>query len=221
MKKSSPNKSTPATPTKTIGVLALQGAFREHRHILERLGVLVREVRLPADLEGLSGLIIPGGESTTMAKLMMDYHLKQPIRDFAAHGGAIWGTCAGAILLAKDIENQVDAHISTASDQPRLELMHTRVRRNAFGRQVDSFQASLEIVGMDQPFKAIFIRAPVFLEVGDAVQVLSRVGDQIVLAREGKLLASSFHPELTGDPRVHQYFLDMTEPTPVPAPLEG
>lgn len=197
------------TPTKTIGVLALQGAFREHRHILERLGVGVREVRLPADLEGLAGLIIPGGESTTMAKLMMDYQLKQPIRDFAARGGAIWGTCAGAILLAKDIENQVDAHISTSSDQPRLELMHTRVRRNAFGRQVDSFQASLEIVGMDQPFKAIFIRAPVFLEVGDAVQVLSRVGDQIVLAREGKLLASSFHPELTGDPRVHQYFLDM------------
>ena len=188
-----------------IGVLALQGAFREHKQTLERLNIEVTEVRLPRDLAGLSGLIIPGGESTTMGKLMVDYDLLEPIREFSSSGGAIWGTCAGAILLAKQIEG-VPPQFGT---QPSLELMDMRVRRNAFGRQVDSFEAPLEVKGLETPFNAVFIRAPIIEWVGEGVDVLSKVEREIVLARAGRLLASSFHPELTGDSRLHELFLSM------------
>lgn len=194
------------TQTK-IGVLALQGAFREHKQTLERLNIQVTEVRLPRDLAGLSGLIIPGGESTTMGKLMVDYELLEPIREFSSSGGAIWGTCAGAILLATQIEG-VPPQFGT---QPSLELMNIKVRRNAFGRQVDSFETPLEVKGLETPFNAVFIRAPVIEEVGQGVEVLSKANGEIVLAKQGKLLASSFHPELTGDSRLHELFLGMLD----------
>lgn len=191
--------------TMNIGVLALQGAFREHRQLLQTLGARVREVRLPRDLGGLSGLVLPGGESTTIGKLMDDYALRGPIRDFAAAGGAIWGTCAGAILLANAIEGAPPQF----GAQPGLNLMNLRVRRNAFGRQRDSFEEPLLVEGLKDPFPAVFIRAPVIEEVGAGVQVLARHGGRIVLAREGALLASSFHPELTNDARLHALFLRM------------
>ncbi|AFZ69110.1 pyridoxal 5'-phosphate synthase glutaminase subunit PdxT [Deinococcus peraridilitoris] len=186
-----------------IGVLALQGAFREHRRLLEQLGASVREVRLPTDLQGLSGLIIPGGESTTMGKLMLDYGLREPLRAFAAQGHAVWGTCAGAILLARDIRG-VPPQFGT---QPSLDLLDMTVRRNAFGRQVDSFEESLQIEGLESSFPAVFIRAPVIESVGARVNVLARHQGQIVLVRQGALLASSFHPELTHDTRLHELFL--------------
>lgn len=189
----------------TVGVLALQGAFREHRLMLESLGARVREVRLPGDLAGLAGLVIPGGESTTMGKLMTDYALRDPIRAFHARGGAIWGTCAGAILLAREIEG-VPPQFGT---QPSLDLMDVRVRRNAFGRQRDSFEEPLAVTGLGAPFPAVFIRAPVIERVGEGVTVLARRGDEVVLVREGRLLASSFHPELTSDARLHALFLDV------------
>ncbi|MBB6096694.1 5'-phosphate synthase pdxT subunit [Deinobacterium chartae] len=194
-----------ATQLPTLGVLALQGAFREHRRALEALGAVVREVRLPRDLTGLSGLIIPGGESTTIGKLMEDYALREPIHEFYRQGGAVWGTCAGAILLAKDIED---------SQQPRLGLMNIRVRRNAFGRQVDSFATPLEVQGLDAPFEAVFIRAPVILSAAPGTEVLARHGEQIVLVRQGRLLASSFHPELTPDTRLHRLFLELARLDP-------
>ncbi|MGY2892264.1 pyridoxal 5'-phosphate synthase glutaminase subunit PdxT [Deinococcus sp. UYEF24] len=192
-----------------VGVLALQGAFREHRRMLESLGVSVQEVRLPADLAGLSGLVIPGGESTTMGKLMLDYGLRGPIRDFHAAGGAIFGTCAGAILLSRTVLGAPPQFGS----QPSLELMDITVQRNAFGRQVDSFQTDLEVTGLATPFPAMFIRAPVIGAVGEGVEVLARHtgegGEQVVLARQGNLLASSFHPELTRDARIHELFLTL------------
>ncbi len=183
-----------------IGVLALQGAFREHRQTLERLGCSVTEVRLPKHLTGLDGIVFPGGESTTIGKLMVHYGFLEALPAFHAAGGAIWGTCAGAILLADDI---------VQSDQPRLGLMDMRVRRNAFGRQVDSFEAPLTVAGLDAPFPALFIRAPVIETVGEGVEVLSRYQDEIVLVRQGRLLAGSFHPELTRDSRLHALFLGM------------
>jgi pyridoxal 5'-phosphate synthase pdxT subunit len=183
-----------------IGVLALQGAFREHRLMLERLGCTVREVRLPKHLEGLDGLVMPGGESTTMGKLMVHYGFLEALPRFHALGAAIWGTCAGAILMASDI---------AGSDQPRLNLMDMRVQRNAFGRQVDSFEVPLEVRGLDAPFPAVFIRAPIIERVGESVEVLSRHEGGIVLVRQGRLLASSFHPELTNDSRLHELFLAM------------
>ncbi len=188
-----------------IGVLALQGAFREHRRMVERLGVDVTEVRLPADLAGLSGLIIPGGESTTMGKLMLDYGLKEPIQNFYAAGGAVFGTCAGAILLSRTVLGAPPQF----GHQPSLDLMDISVQRNAFGRQVDSFQTELDIAGLQGPFPAMFIRAPVIGAVGEGVEVLARHEGRVVLARQGRLLASSFHPELTGDTRVHELFLNL------------
>ena len=181
-----------------IGVLALQGAFREHRITLERLGCTVTEVRLPKHLEGLAGLVIPGGESTTIGKLMVQYGLLEGIRDFHAVGGAIWGTCAGAILLATEI---------AGSDQPRLGLLEMRVKRNAFGRQVDSFEVMLTVSGLSAPFPAVFIRAPVIESVGAGVTILARHNADIVLVQQGRLLASSFHPELTSDPSLHALFV--------------
>lgn len=189
------------------GVLALQGDFAEHVVMLKKLGVEAVEVRLPKDLEGLDGLIIPGGESTTMGKLMIDFDLLEPLREFGlAH--AIWGTCAGAILLAKD------AH----RDQPLLNLMDITVERNAFGRQVDSFEAALDVEVLKQatntrdPFHAVFIRAPIIKSVQNDAEVIASLPDgRIVAARQGHLLATSFHPELTGDTRFHAYFLSLIE----------
>jgi pyridoxal 5'-phosphate synthase pdxT subunit len=188
-----------------IGVLALQGAFIEHAQMLKRLAVEAVEVRLPRDLAGLDGLIIPGGESTTIGKLAVHYQLLEPLREFARSGKALWGTCAGLIFMAKDV----------GRDQPLLGLMDVTVERNAFGRQVDSFEANLDVPDLNggQPFHAIFIRAPLIESVGDGVQVLARAEkghrDVIVAARQGNLLVTSFHPELSNDDRFHRYFLQM------------
>lgn len=187
-----------------IGVLALQGAFVEHRKALERLGVDVVEVRLPQDLEGLDGLIIPGGESTTIGKLAVEFGLLQPLASFAREK-PVWGTCAGMIFMARDIGLQ----------QPLLGLMDISVERNAFGRQVDSFETDLDIEGLngDGPFPAIFIRAPRIASVNDNdVQVLARLEDgTAVAARQGQWLVTSFHPELSDDDRLHRYFVDLVK----------
>jgi pyridoxal 5'-phosphate synthase pdxT subunit len=186
-----------------IGVLALQGDFAEHKIILERLGVDVVEVRLPGHLEGLDGLIIPGGESTTIGKLAVDFDLIEPLRSFGKHK-ATWGTCAGAIFLSKDARRQ----------QPLLGLMDIRVERNAFGRQVASFETDLnvpilaDVAGDGKPYHAVFIRAPLIESVQGDAQVLATLGaGRIVAAQQGNLLATSFHPELTDDDRFHRYFL--------------
>jgi len=187
-----------------IGILALQGDFYEHAAILETLGVKPKLVKLPTDLDGLAGLIIPGGESTTIGKLAVAYDLMEPLREFG-HEHAIWGTCAGAILLSKDVQN----------DQPLLNLMDIQVERNAFGRQVDSFEIDLPVPflhdGDEIPYHAVFIRAPIIKSVsGDTRVLLSLPDGRIVAARQGKWLATSFHPELTPDNRFHQYFVEMT-----------
>jgi 5'-phosphate synthase pdxT subunit len=186
-----------------IGVLALQGDFAEHLSILKRLGVEAVEVRLPGHLAELDGLIIPGGESTTIGKLAGDYGLIEPLREFGREK-AIWGTCAGAIFLSKDARRQ----------QPLLELMDITVERNAFGRQVASFEIDLEVpalekVGSNQHlFHAVFIRAPLIEKVEPPARVLATLPDgAIVAAEQGRLLATAFHPELTGDDRFHRYFL--------------
>lgn len=190
-----------------IGVLALQGAFIEHIKILRDLGVEAVEVRLPADLEGLDGLIIPGGESTTIGKLATMYHLMEPLRQFAAEK-PVWGTCAGMIFMAKDI----------GLDQPLLGVMDIVVERNAFGRQIDSFEADLDVEqltnGRPQPFPAVFIRAPRLVSGNEdaGVEILARLEDgTAVAAQQNRWLVTSFHPELTNDPRFHQYFLKLVE----------
>ncbi|HUV74582.1 MAG TPA: pyridoxal 5'-phosphate synthase glutaminase subunit PdxT [Anaerolineae bacterium] len=195
-----------------IGVLALQGAFIEHVKMLRSLGVDAFEVRLPRDLENLSGLIIPGGESTTVGKLAVTYGLVEPIKAMATVGNPVWGTCAGLILLARTVEGL---------GQPLLGLMDVTVARNAFGRQVHSFEASLSIPALDsvsEPdekglfFRGIFIRGPVITAVGDGVEVLSRLDDGgIVAARQDNLLVTAFHPELSADTRFHRYFLAMID----------
>jgi 5'-phosphate synthase pdxT subunit len=190
-----------------IGVLAIQGDFAEHVVMLKRLSVDAIEVRLPEHLKGLDGLIIPGGESTTIGKLVVDFNLMEPLRTFGQRH-AIWGTCAGAIFLSKDISR----------DQPLLGLMDIKVARNAFGRQVDSFEADLDIpelkqvTGSQEPFHAIFIRAPIIESVQADAKVLSILPDQrIVAAQQGHFLATSFHPELTNDLRFHEYFLSLAD----------
>lgn len=200
-----------ATFPPQIGVLALQGAYREHRQRLESLGARVTEVRLPGDLVGLDGLIIPGGESTTIARLMGEYGLWAPVRAFHASGGALWGTCAGAILLAREV---LGAPPQFGGHQDSLALMDLAVRRNAFGRQVDSFHTALDVQGLDTPFPAVFIRAPSIERVGEGVEVLARHAGTVVLARQGRLLASAFHPELTPDTRLHALFLKLAQPVP-------
>jgi 5'-phosphate synthase pdxT subunit len=186
-----------------IGVLAAQGAFLEHIASLQRLGVEAFPVRLPRDLTQIDGLIIPGGESTSISKLMLDYNLVAEVKNLAKKGLPVFGTCAGLILLAKDITdgNRVEP----------LRLMDIKVRRNAFGRQRESFEADLTIPALgEKPFHAIFIRAPLIEQINSGVKILARLDDgTIVAVREGKLLASAFHPELTDDLRFHQYFLDM------------
>ncbi len=184
-----------------IGVLAIQGDFAEHICMLNGLGVQTSEVRLPAQLEGLDGLIIPGGESTTIGKLAVDYALLEPLRVFGKTH-AIWGTCAGAIFLSKDARRT----------QPLLGIMDITVQRNAFGRQVDSFEADLSIPELEgnHPYHAIFIRAPIIESVQADAKVLCNLADgRIVAAQQGKMLATSFHPELTNDSRFHKYFLSM------------
>jgi 5'-phosphate synthase pdxT subunit len=185
-----------------IGVLALQGAFIEHIKMLRRLGVEAVEVRLPQHLQGLDGLIIPGGESTTIGKLAVDYGLIEPLRAFAQRHPT-WGTCAGMIFLAKDLGKD---------KQPILGVMDIQVDRNAFGRQIDSFEADLtfSIFGEDAPYHAVFIRAPVVTRVDNGVDILGRLADgRIVAVQENHLLATAFHPELTEDSRFHQYFIQL------------
>jgi 5'-phosphate synthase pdxT subunit len=183
-----------------IGVLALQGDFAEHIVMLKRLGAETVEVRLPAHLEGLDGLIIPGGESTTIGKLAVEFGLIEPLRAFGQEH-AIWGTCAGAIFLSKDARR----------NQPLLGLMEITVQRNAFGRQVDSFEADLAIPELgERPYHAVFIRAPIIESVSEPARVLAALPDgRIVAAQQGKLLATSFHPELTEDSRFHEFFLTL------------
>lgn len=188
-----------------IGILALQGDFAEHRVMLNRLGVTVVEVRLPEQLAGLSGLIIPGGESTTIAKLAVSYGLIEPLCQFG-QDKAIWGTCAGAIFLSRD----------AGRDQPLLQLMDITVERNAFGRQLDSFEMDLDVPALHEidpegkPYHAVFIRAPLIKSVQAGAVVLAKLQDgRIVAAQQGRLLATAFHPELTGDDRFHRYFLQL------------
>jgi len=190
-----------------IGVLALQGDFAEHIAMLKRLKVETAEVRLPEHLKGLDGLIIPGGESTTIGKLAVAYNLMEPLKEFGQRH-AIWGTCAGAIFLSKDV----------GREQPLLGLMDIKVERNAFGRQVDSFEADLDIpelkqaTGTKDDYHVFFIRAPIIESVGADAKVLASVADgRIVAAQQGHLLATSFHPELTNDTRFHEYFLSLAD----------
>ncbi len=190
-----------------IGVLAIQGDFAEHSAILRSIGIASREVRLPEQLDGLDGLIIPGGESTTLSRLMSIYHLREPIARMAAEGRAVWGTCAGMIMLANEITEQ---------DPEPLGLMDIGVRRNAFGRQVDSFEQPLQIRPLaPESYNCIFIRAPVVIRVGPPVDVLASLDDgRPVAVQQGNLLATAFHPELTRDTRVHQYFVDLAAGNP-------
>ncbi|WP_299427860.1 pyridoxal 5'-phosphate synthase glutaminase subunit PdxT [uncultured Meiothermus sp.] len=182
--------------------MAIQGDFRDHKQMLESLGVEAVEVRLPKHLEGLAGLIVPGGESTTIGMLAREYGLERAVRERIQEGSlAVWGTCAGAIWLAKEIPQY--------PDQPRLGNLNIVVQRNAYGRQVDSFEEDLQIKGLDKPFHAFFIRAPVILRVGEGVEVLAKHHDEIVLVQSGKLLAGTFHPELTLDSRIHQLFVQL------------
>ena len=187
-----------------IGVLALQGAFIEHINILRSLGVEAVEVRLPEDLDGLDGLIIPGGESTTIGKLATTYGLMAPLHAFAAEK-PVWGTCAGMIFMARDLRRNGEA-----GDQPLLGVMDIEVERNAFGRQVDSFITPIDVDGLSgsEPFLAVFIRGPRLVAAHGDARVIARLPDGTpVAAEEGHWLATSFHPELTGDTRLHEYFL--------------
>ena len=183
---------------KRIGVLALQGDVREHVEILERLGVEPIEVRDAEDLEGLAGLIVPGGECTAIGKMLANSGLLGGVRSFFYKGGPIWGTCAGMVLAAS---------ATTGPRQPLLGLMNALVERNGFGRQVHSFEKELKIEGFEEPFVGVFIRAPFFEDVGPGVEVIGRVDDRIVAARGENILVTAFHPELTDDTRFHEYFL--------------
>jgi 5'-phosphate synthase pdxT subunit len=185
-----------------VGVLAVQGDFAEHIAILRRLGVEAREVRLPQHLEKMNGLIIPGGESTTLSRLMSLYDLREPVMDMARQGKAVWGTCAGMIMMAHEI---------TEEDPTPLGIMDVGVHRNAFGRQIDSFEQDLHVAGMDEtPFHGVFIRAPAIIRVGQEVDVLASLPGGIPVAvQQGNLLATAFHPELTEDTRFHRLFLDL------------
>ena len=187
-----------------IGVLALQGAFAEHKKVLARIGVESVEVRLPEHLEDLDGLIIPGGESTTIGKVAKRWGLLGPLRDFVESGRLVWGTCAGMIFVAKEV-------LDGKPDQPLLRLMDVTVRRNAFGRQVDSFEADLDVPALgEEPFHAIFIRAPLIERVHNGVEVVAQLDDgTVVAARQGNMLVTSFHPELTDDDRFHRYFVGL------------
>ena len=183
--------------------MSIQGDFLEHRKMLDSIGVESKEVRLPEELENLEGLIIPGGESTTIVQLIDIYGLRTPLVDKVNQGLAIWGTCAGMIVVAKNLKDK----------RPNpLGLMDIEVSRNAFGRQIDSFETDLDIEGMDgPPMHAIFIRAPLVTRIGTAVEILAEVGDgKPVAVKQNRIIATSFHPELTDDTRLHKLFLDMS-----------
>lgn len=188
-----------------IGVLAIQGDFAEHIALLAELGVNAQEIRLPDQLESLDGLIIPGGESTTLSRLMSIYYLREPIKQMAEKGRAVWGTCAGMIMLANEITEQ---------DPIPLGIMDIGVQRNAFGRQVDSFEQALNVTSLDcGPFRGIFIRAPAIIRVGKGVTVLASLQDgRPVAVQQGNFLATAFHPELTRDTRFHRYFMGIATP---------
>ncbi|PZE19426.1 pyridoxal 5'-phosphate synthase glutaminase subunit PdxT [Paenibacillus xerothermodurans] len=187
-----------------IGVLALQGAVAEHVKLIEKAGAEGIAVKKTEQLSEIDGIIIPGGESTTIGKLMRTYGFMEELRNLSAQGKPVFGTCAGLIVIAKDIVGQPEAH---------LQLMNIKVARNAFGRQRESFETDLPIKGVAEDVRAVFIRAPLIEEVGPDVDVLATYRDQIVAARQGHLLAASFHPELTDDERMHAYFLEMVRET--------
>lgn len=184
-----------------VGVLALQGAFRRHAEVIEGLGATPVEVRLPVDLESVERLIMPGGESTTMSFMLRSNELEEPLRKRLADGMPVFGTCAGMILLASEI-------VGGRDDQEPLGAIDMTVQRNAFGRQVDSFETELPVHGLDTPVHAVFIRAPVVTRTGPDVEVLARVDDQPVLCRQGSTMVAAFHPELSDDRRLHQLFLE-------------
>lgn len=187
-----------------VGVLALQGDFREHTETLKKLGVHVIHVKLPSDIESIDRLIIPGGESMTIGKLLKEYKLLQPIRKRIKNGMPVWGTCAGAILMAKHVEGGTE-------NQPRLGVMNISAHRNAFGRQLGSFETRVMIKrASKKPIRALFIRAPLFKALGKGVEVLAKLSDGgIVAAREKNMLVTSFHTELTGSTELHRYFLSL------------
>lgn len=182
-----------------VGVLALQGDVREHMRILETLGADATSVKTPEQLGSVDGLVIPGGESTTIGKMAVRFGLLDPLRSAVESGLPVYGSCAGMILLAGTV---------TEGDQPLLGVLDVVVKRNAFGRQNESFEADLDVKGLDKPFHAVFIRAPWIEKVGSEVEILSEVDDHPVMVRQGSILATSFHPELTGDGRIHEMFLD-------------
>jgi 5'-phosphate synthase pdxT subunit len=184
----------------TVGVLALQGDFREHLASLTGLGAAAVEVRTASDFAAVDALIIPGGESTTIAKLAGRVGLFEPLRDRIDDGMPVYGTCAGMIFLSSGV---------TVGEQIVLGMLDVVVERNAFGRQNDSFEADLDVRGLDSPFRAVFIRAPWVAKLGEGVEVLSSIVDHPVMVRQGSVLASSFHPELTGDNRIHQMLIDL------------
>lgn len=187
----------------SIGVLALQGAVREHLGMIEQCGARGIGIKNPSGLDGINGLIIPGGESTTIGKLIDKYHFADGIRRLGVSGVPVFGTCAGLIIMARRVKGRRG---------PILELVDVTVERNAFGRQVESSERDIKVRGIEEeerPFRAVFIRAPVIEEVGRNVVVMARQPEGVVMARDGNYLVSAFHPELTGDPRVHRYFVDM------------
>ena len=199
--------SSGPVPPPHIGVLAVQGDVREHVRVLEGLGARVEAVRRPGELDGIQGLVIPGGESTTMDKLVRALELFEPLRALIAGGLPVYGSCAGMIMLADRIADR-------RADQQTLGGLDITVRRNAFGRQVDSFEEDIDVLGLGTPMHAVFIRAPWVEEIGTDVEVLARVAGgpaagRIVAVRQGHLLATSFHPEVTGDTRVHELFVEM------------
>lgn len=190
----------------TIGVLALQGDVAEHLRALEHSGASARPVRRPGELAAVNALVVPGGESTTMSKLLVAFDLLGPLAERVRAGMPVWGTCAGMILLASEV-------LDGREDQRCLEAIDMTVRRNAFGRQVDSYEEDLDVVGLDAPFHAVFIRAPWVERVGPGVEVLARAGNlpdgPVVAVRSGRALATSFHPEVGGDDRLHRLFVRM------------
>ncbi|MED1530255.1 pyridoxal 5'-phosphate synthase glutaminase subunit PdxT [Bacillus pumilus] len=186
----------------TIGVLGLQGAVREHIQSIEACAAEGKIIKRAEELASVDGLIIPGGESTTMRRLMDTYQFIEPIKAFAAEGKPIFGTCAGLIMLAKHIEDRDDAHLG---------LLNVSVARNSFGRQVDSFEADLEVKGLDAPFTGVFIRAPHIISADESVDIIAEYDGRIVMAKENNILGCSFHPELTDDHRLTQLFVEMVK----------
>ncbi|MBN40481.1 MAG: pyridoxal 5'-phosphate synthase glutaminase subunit PdxT [Chloroflexi bacterium] len=184
-----------------VGVLALQGDFEEHTAVFESLGAECKQIRLPEQMNDIDRLVIPGGESTTLSRLCSNYGFRDPIKTLASSGMPIWGTCAGMIMLADKI---------TESDPIPLQIMDIEVQRNAFGRQIDSFEQIIPLQGIAEDFNCIFIRAPIVMETGPAVNIIAELDNGNPIAvQEGNLLATSFHPELSNDSRVHKYFLDL------------